>query len=180
MIALLLLAATPSPMLRTVVADTALAQAETLDPSWHEAQRDCAGLVRFAYRAAYLRFAPERLEKGLWRDARDEAIAFADAETLLQHSFRRIGRDDAASRALESGDLVAYRQRDGTYHLMIAVRTDGPRVGDTLVVYHPGDGGARIRVGRLRDLVTTAPHEWRPVPENSAFLGFYRFEEWAR
>ena len=28
--------------------------------------------------------------------------------------------------------------------------------------------------------VTEAPLEWRPVPQNTAFLGFFRFKEWTR
>lgn len=180
MIALLLLAATPTPMLRTVIAETALAQTKAVDPAWHPDQRDCAGFVRFTYRAAYARFAPKRIEEGLWRGFDDRKIPFADAETLLAKSFVRLGRDGAAARKLESGDIVAFRQRDGTYHLMLAVRTDGPASGETLVVYHPGDGGDAIRVGRLAELSHDAPKEWRPVADNGAFLGFYRFEEWTR
>ncbi|MEQ8274025.1 MAG: DUF1175 family protein [Deltaproteobacteria bacterium] len=180
MIALLLLAATPSPMLRAVVSETALAQTKKLDPAWHPAQRDCAGFVRFVYRSAYLRFDPKRVEHGLWKGFDDRPIAFADAETLLANSFVRLGRDAAAARTLESGDLVAFRQRDGTYHLMLAVRTEGTAAGETLVVYHPGDGGDAIRVGRLAELVDGAPQEWRPVDGNGAFLGFFRFEEWSR
>jgi uncharacterized protein YfaT (DUF1175 family) len=179
-VAATLIASPPPAMLRTVVAQTAIRQAKKIDPAWHAKQRDCAGLVRFAYREAYRRFEPKRLERGLWKNAMGEAIAFADAETLLANSFRRIGRTSDAMRSAESGDLVAFRQRDGTYHLMLVVRTDGPATGDALVVYHPGDGGSELRVGTLRDLAEEAPHEWRPRPENGAFLGFYRFEEWAR
>ena len=182
MLALALLIATSPPpaMLRTIVAETAVEQVKKVDPAWHPEQRDCAGLVRFAYREAFRRFSPERLEHGLWKNATGNAIPFADAETLLANNFTRIGRDDGARRQAQSGDLVAYRQRDGTYHLMLVVRTEGPAVGDALVVYHPGDGGPHLRVGRLADLARLAPHEWRPRPENGAFLGFYRFEEWRK
>ena len=40
--------------------------------------------------------------------------------------------------------------------------------------------GAAVRTGELRRLTTEAPLEWRPVPENTAFLGFFRFKEWMR
>ena len=46
------------------------------------------------------------------------------------------------------------------------------------VVYHPGEKDAPVRVGRLNELMRDAPGEWRPVPENSSFLGFFRFKEW--
>ena len=32
--------------------------------------------------------------------------------------------------------------------------------------------------GVLDSLATEAPLEWRPVPANAAFLGFFRFKEW--
>ncbi|MGB8932604.1 MAG: DUF1175 family protein, partial [Anaeromyxobacteraceae bacterium] len=53
-------------LLRSLIAETAAAQVEAIDPAWEEAQRDCAGLVRFAYRAAYRRLAPERVAAGLF------------------------------------------------------------------------------------------------------------------
>ena len=39
--------------LRAIVAETALQQAKAPTPDWHPQQRDCAGLVRYAYRRAY-------------------------------------------------------------------------------------------------------------------------------
>ena len=40
-------------LVRRLVAETAVAQLQRPDPAWPEPQRDCAGLVRFAYRTAY-------------------------------------------------------------------------------------------------------------------------------
>lgn len=170
-------------LLRIAVAQTALAQTKTPDPAWHPDQRDCAGLVRFAYRTAYQKLRPQRLETPLFRDARGRALHFADAQTLVAGTFSLLGRDRGTRRTLRSGDLLAFRQppaEDGTprFHLMLVVRTRGARSGELLVVYHPGSPGASVRVGPLEALAKEAPLEWQPVPENHAFIGFMRFKEW--
>jgi uncharacterized protein YfaT (DUF1175 family) len=177
-------AATPEPLevpLRREVAQVALAQVRQLDSRWHPEQRDCAGLVRFAFRGAYRRWRPERLATPLWRDDQGHPSDFADAETLLVHSFAPLGRDEAARESLRTGDLVAFRlERDAgpLFHLMLVVRPEDKAHAPTRVVYHPGDKGAAVRTGLLQSLATEAPLEWRPVPQNTAFLGFFRFKEW--
>jgi len=181
-------AASPAPealdaLLRREVAHVALAQVRRMDPVWHPDQRDCAGLVRFAFRAAYRRFLPERLSSPLWRDDSGLPADFADAETLLTHSFVPLGRDEAARESLRTGDLVAFRQeRDAgpIFHLMLVVRPEDKAHAPTRIVYHPGEKGAAVRTGLLQSLATEAPLEWRPVPQNTAFLGFFRFKEWMR
>ncbi|PTL85330.1 DUF1175 family protein [Vitiosangium sp. GDMCC 1.1324] len=180
-------AASPAPaesletLLRREIAQAALAQVRRMDPAWHPDQRDCAGLVRFVFRGAYRRFRPERLATPLWLDDRGRPADFADAETLLAHSFVPLGRDEASRESLRTGDLVAFRQdRDSgpVFHLMLVVRPEDKAHAPTRVVYHPGDKGAAVRTGVLQSLVTDAPLEWRPVPQNTAFLGFFRFKEW--
>ncbi len=165
--------------LREVVAEVALAQVERQDPRWIPEQRDCAGLVRFAYRSAYRRLRPE--SKPLWTGPRGERLDFADAQTLLAHSFAPLGRGEDARRALRSGDLLAFRQ-DGAqgpvFHLMLVVQPRDKAHAATRVVYHPGEGANDVRLGGLDALATDAPTEWRPSPSNPAFLGFYRFKEW--
>jgi uncharacterized protein len=184
---LTLLAAPPPPeslqALRRELAQVALAQVHQQDASWHPEQRDCAGLVRFAYRAAYRRWRPERLESPLWRDDKGRPSDFADAETLLTQAFVALGRDEATRESLRTGDLVAFRQeRDAgpLFHLMLVVRPEDKAHAPTRIVYHPGEPGAAVRTGLLESLVTEAPLEWRPVPRNTAFLGFFRFKEWMR
>jgi uncharacterized protein YfaT (DUF1175 family) len=168
-------------LLRRLVAETAVAQARALDPAWEEKQRDCAGLVRFAYRTAYRKLAPERVALGLFRGPDGRPAHFADAATLLRGSFAPLGRDERVRAALRSGDVAAFgREDDGgpVLHLMLVVVPDDPAHGQALVVYHPGEPGAAVRLGRLDALVRDAPGGWRPVPENPLFLGFYRFKEW--
>ncbi len=172
------------PLLRRLVAESAVAQARRMDPAWEEQQRDCAGLVRFAYRQAFSRLAPARVAAGLFRDAQGRPAQFADAATLLRGTFALLGRDAVARAALRSGDLAAFARRDDdadgipVYHLMLLVVPDDPAHAPALVVYHPGEKGAAVRMGRLDDLARDAPAGWRPVPENPLFLGFYRFKEW--
>ena len=170
-------------LLRRLVAETAVAQARAIDPAWEERQRDCAGLVRFAYRTAYRQLQPARVAEGLFRDGDGRPAHFADAASLDRWSFAPLGRDERARAALRSGDLAAFaRDDDGgpglVMHLMLVVAPDDPAHGQALVVYHPGEPGAAVRVGRLDELIRDAPGGWRPVPENPLFLGFYRFKEW--
>lgn len=170
-------------LLRRVVAETAVAQLSRMDPAWAEAQRDCAGLVRFAYRRAFQRLDPARAAAGPFRDAAGAPSHFADAGTLLRTTFSPLGRGPAARASLRSGDLVAFvREESGgepVYHLMIVVQPDDPAHGKALVVYHPGENGAAVRAGPLDDLARDAPHGWRPIPDNPLFLGFYRLKEWS-
>jgi len=176
-------AAPPSEsILRRLVAETAVAQLGRADPAWPEAQRDCAGLVRFAYRTAFKRLDPARASAGAFRDGAGERAHFADAATLLSGTFVLLGRDEGSRARLRSGDLVAFAREDEggapVHHLMLVVRPDDPAQGQMLVVYHPGEEGAAVRSGRLEDLLREAPHGWRPAPENPLFLGFYRLKEW--
>jgi uncharacterized protein YfaT (DUF1175 family) len=164
-----------------MIAEGAAAQVRAIDPAWPEAQRDCAGLVRFAYRQAWRKLAPSRVEAGLFRDDAGRPSPFADAATLLRRSFALVGRDDSARASLRAGDLVAFaRDEDGVpvLHLMLVVRAEDPAHGPTQVVYHPGEKGAAVRAGALDALARDAPGGWRPVPENPLFLGFYRWKEW--
>ncbi len=168
-------------LLRRLVARVALAQVRQQDAAWHPDQRDCAGLIRFAFRAAYKQVAPERLSTPLWRDGRGQPSDFADAEVLLQQSFQLLGRDDATRESLRTGDVLAFRQEQDAgpiFHLMLVVRPEDRAHAPSRVVYHPGEKGAAVRTGVLHNLATEAPLEWRPVPQNASFLGFFRFKEW--
>lgn len=178
-------AQTDTTLVRTMIADTARAQLQRMDDAWPAEQRDCAGFVRYVYRRAYTQVAPAKVQRGLFK-TRKGPSAFADAETLLSGgSFRGLGRDIALRESLVSGDLVAFRRVDSAhaepiYHVMLVLRAQDPAHGDTWVVYHPGSPNSSVRGGRLRDLEREAPLEWQPVPENPAFLGYFRYEEWMR
>lgn len=172
-------------LLRRVVADVAVAQVGRPDERWQPAQRDCAGLVRYAYRTAYQRLRPERIARGpLFVDVHGQPTDFADAETLTRgKSFVRLGRDVRARRRLQTGDVLVYRQDHGdddvAWHMMLAIVPPG---GDARVVYHPGhpapgEPDPGVRHGSLRELEREAPLLWRADVDNPAFLGFFRFAE---
>jgi uncharacterized protein len=172
---------TRARLLRREVALVALAQVKAPDAAWQPEQRDCAGLIRYAFRTAYKRVAAQRLSTPLWRDGTGAPSDFADAETLITRNFQPLGRGEAAREQLRTGDVVAFRQEHDAgplFHLMLVVRPEDRAHAPARVVYHPGEPGARVRTGILDSLSTEAPLEWRPVPANAAFLGFFRFKEW--
>lgn len=169
--------APPVALLRAALADVAVSQARAIDPRWQEAQRDCAGLVRFALREAHRRVWPVRLRTPLFQGPFGPTH-FADAQSLLAESFTKVGREVALAL---TGDLLAFRQprlEGDSFHLMVVVRPDDPAHGRPHVVYHPGSPGAAVRAGPLDELLAQAPAEWRPSPSNPSFLGVFRFKEW--
>ncbi len=173
--------AIPSPsVLRHAIVEVALAQTKSIDPRWHPDQRDCAGFIRFAYLTAFRQFVPLKVRQGLWVDAQGKNTAFADAQTLIQNNFSLLGRDLEAQK-LENADLLAYAQINSglpVYHLMMVLRPKDPAHGSIHVIYHPGEKGATVRIGRLDELFDTPAEEWRPTVSNQRFLGYFRYKEW--
>jgi uncharacterized protein len=108
-------------------------------------------------------------------------LQFADAKTLWERNTYRVGRD---IRAAQRGDLLFFRQleQNSPYHSMIVVQPPGGGASGW-VVYHTGPiGGAHqrpakgeIRRVELEDLLHHPDARWRPVPENTNFLGVYRW-----
>ena len=189
--------------LREVATNVALLQARKLSPLWEPKQRDCAGLIRFAYRTALeprdaVRTAklgiPAKLKlpavsaqarqtlpayPQIWQTGLDKGQPryghFADAETLVGYNFRLKSRDLAAA---QSGDLLVYQKpliNDEPYHLMLFVAGRA----ENLVVYHNGAQGdeAQVRVVSVAELLHAPDPVWIPRPENPYFLGVY---EWNR
>ncbi|NJD05634.1 MAG: DUF1175 family protein [Methylococcaceae bacterium] len=190
--------------LRRVVVDVALQQARRPSPLWEPGQRDCAGLVRFAYRSALEeRSAPRTAKLGLparlhlpplsdrarqlfphypqiWQvGLQDTGEAryghFADAETLVSYNFRPKARQLEAAK---SGDLLVYRKpldNDEPFHLMVFVENRTA----SLAVYHNGARGeqAQVRVVRVGELLDSPDPVWIPRADNPYFLGVY---EWNR
>ncbi len=189
--------------LRQAVTDVALLQAQRLSPLWEPKQRDCAGLIRFAYRTALeardagrtaklgipakLHLAPlseqarqlfpnfpQIWQTGLDRD-KPRFGPFADAETLIGYNFRLKSKQWQAAR---SGDLLVYQKpldSDEPYHLMLFAAGRS----ENLAVYHNGASGAnaQVRVVRISDLLESPDPVWIPSTENPYFLGVY---EWNR
>lgn len=110
-------------------------------------------------------------------DARNASFRqFADAETLWKLNTFFVSRDVRAARP---GDLLFYRQleQDSQYHSMIltgaahnwAVYDTGPTRA------WPMEKPGEMRRVALDDLLHHPDARWRPVPENSNFLGVYRW-----
>ncbi|WP_020483797.1 DUF1175 family protein [Methylomonas sp. MK1] len=189
--------------LRKVVTDVALLQARKLSPLWEPKQRDCAGLVRFAYRTALeprdatrtaklgvppkLKLPPlsEQARKTMpdypqiWQTGLNNGQPryghFADAETLIGYNFRLKSRDLASA---QSGDLLVYQKplvNDEPYHLMLFAAGHP----ENLAVYHNGAQGAdaQVRVVSVAELLQSPDPVWVPRAENPYFLGVY---EWNR
>ena len=161
MILALLLLASSEAALRQMIAETALAQAKKATPDWHPQQRDCAGLIRHSYRSAFRAHGDQ-----------DNFNGFADAETLIQRQFVSV-------KEPKNADLLAFKN-DDDWHLMLLVQAEDKAKTDALVVYSPGNGTDEVRVGTLRELESKAPAEWRPLPSNPRFLGYFRYKEWVK
>jgi uncharacterized protein YfaT (DUF1175 family)/uncharacterized protein YfaP (DUF2135 family) len=189
---------------RKSVTRLALFQAKRISPEWQDKQRDCAGLVRFAYREALRIHSPKDERKlgvpsilylpplsefarrmfpdlsqmwqvGFDKEGSPRFGSFANAETLISYNFRKKTRD---LRLARDGDLLVFQKAledDQPYHLMIFVRS---RPGN-LVVYHNGAIGeeAQVRVVRVGDLKGSPDPVWIPDVNNPYFLGVY---EWNR
>jgi uncharacterized protein YfaT (DUF1175 family)/uncharacterized protein YfaP (DUF2135 family) len=190
--------------LRRAVTDLALLQARRLSPLWEPRQRDCAGLVRFAYRTALEERSagrsaklgiPARLnlpalserarqlfpdfpriwQTGMEAGDRSRHGYFADAETLIGYNFRRKSQRIEDAR---DGDLLVYQKpmdHAERYHLMLYVESRPL----PLAVYHNGAEGeeGQVRVVRIAELLDSPDPMWMPRADNPYFLGVY---EWNR
>jgi hypothetical protein len=97
---------------------------------------------------------------------------FADAKTLWQRNTFFLTRNVAAARP---GDLLFYRQleQNSPFHSMILTGT-----AHDWAVYHTGPtatGSGEVRRVALNDLIHHPDSRWRPLSQNSNFLGVYRW-----
>lgn len=175
-------------------------QLEGPSPAWEPAQRDCAGLLRFAFHEA---LAPhtaawrERVAFTAGSPGQDPSSAFvagwrsgfptpegprpfAKGAFLRRLACVSLGRDLALARP---GDLIFFARggaRTQPDHAMAIVRPDAD--GTPMLLYHTGPEGSgasrqpgEIRRVRLDDLLHHPEPDFRPLPENPAFLGLYRW-----
>nr|WP_320131190.1 DUF1175 family protein [uncultured Holophaga sp.] len=167
-------------------------------PAWEPAQRDCAGLLRFAFREAWgphteawrdrtgfrggsVASDPPLEMGGPWRRAfptPEGWSPFAKGAFLRRLACMPIGRDPVRARP---GDLVFFA-RGGAHatpdHAMAFVRPDVD--GQPVLLYHTGPegngAGGEVRRVRLDELLHHPDPDFRPLPENPAFLGVYRWK----
>lgn len=169
-------------------------------PAWEPAQRDCAGLLRFAFREAWgphteawrdrvafpaapVAVDPSPAMAGPWREAFPTPAGwnpFAKGAFLRRYACVPMGRDLAEAKP---GDLIFFA-RGGAHpepdHAMAFVRPDMD--GQPVLLYHTGPEGTgatrtegEIRRVRLEDLLHHPEPDFRPLPENPAFIGLYRW-----
>ena len=176
-------------------------QLEAPSPAWQPAQRDCAGLLRFAFREAWgphtdawrarvgfqgspVGGDPDWRLAGPWRQAFPTPEGwrpFAKGLFLRQLACVPMGRDLDGARP---GDLLFFARggaRDQPDHAMALVRPDPD--GQPVLVYHTGPEGSgatraegEVRRVRLDELMHHPDAAFRPLPENPAFLGVYRWK----
>ncbi len=177
------------------------AQALAPDPRWDAAQRDCAGLLRFAYRQALeahdstwlahapvvLGFAPgvQRFRAGavpflgerLFRVAPGPFRAAQVSEDFsTSPSAERLvlgsARPLEAREVPERGDVLLFRATArGVAHSMVFLGRDR-------VVYDTGgapDTPDAVRVTTLEELRRHPDPFWHPTASNPAFAGFFRW-----
>jgi uncharacterized protein len=97
---------------------------------------------------------------------------FADARSLWRWNTFFLSRDVQRARP---GDLLFFRQleQNSPYHSMIVTGA-----AQKWVIYHTGPigkGPGEVRRVLLQDLLHHPDPRWRPTPENSNFLGVYRW-----
>jgi len=117
-------------------------------------------------------FAPDDVTNGAFAE-------FADAESLRRHNTYFVSRDLSAARA---GDLLFFRQEGHRmpFHTMIYVGKSyfGEGTDSDWLVYHTGprDGHAgEMRRVTVTELLQHPEFSWRPLAQNPAFLGVYRW-----
>jgi uncharacterized protein len=180
-------------------------QAEFPDAEKAGEIQDCAALLRYSYREALKahdaewaqeqhvgdvafesvrqwRYPETMLGTGLFRvrpgpfvegdESNGAFTQFADAHALMSWNTYRVGRD---LRAAKPGDVIFYRQleQNSPYHSMVITGSDAD-----WVVYHTGPIGkhkGEMRRMALADLLQHPDARWRPVAENSNFLGVFRW-----
>jgi uncharacterized protein len=116
-------------------------------------------------------FAPADVTDGSFRE-------FADAESLRRYNTYRVSRDLSAARP---GDLLFFRQEGHRmpFHTMIYLGQSAFGQGGSWLIYHtgPSDGdGGEIRRVTVSELQQHPQFCWRPLPQNPAFLGVYRWD----
>ena len=150
------------------------------DAAWLEtmpikAMPPLESVSQYSYPFTPLRAGIFRVHTGPYmpEDAANGSFAqFADAKTLWQHNTFFISRDVRAAR---TGDLLFYRQleQNSPYHSMVLTG-----IGHEWAVYHTGPIGnepGEVRRVLITDLMHHPDTRWRPISQNSNFLGVYRW-----
>jgi uncharacterized protein len=150
-------------------------QATLPAPMSTDALPPLASVVQYAYPLTPLGANLFRIRSGPYTaddPANGSFAQFADVNTLWQRNTFFVTRNVRAARP---GDLLLYRQleQNSPFHSMILTGS-----GRDWAVYHTGPIGKQpgeVRRVALQDLLHHPDLRWRPIPENSNFLGVYRW-----
>lgn len=115
-------------------------------------------------------FAPDEVTDGAFAE-------FADADSLRTYNMYFVSRDLSAARP---GDLLFFRQAGHRmpFHSMIYLGESYFGPGPGWLIYHTGpiDGHAgEVRRITVSELQQHPEFRWRPLAQNPAFLGVYRW-----
>ncbi len=116
-------------------------------------------------------FAREDLHGGAFAE-------FADADSLRRFNTYFVSR---RIRDARTGDLLFFHQgsQRSAFHAMTFLeRSALDATAEPLLVYHTGrigGGLGEVRRPTLQELLHYPDARWRPLPENHAFLGVYRW-----
>jgi uncharacterized protein len=148
---------------------------------WHLTQLPgFASVLKYDYPHTALGAGLFRIRPGAFApdDARDGAFAeFADADSLRIYNTYFVSRDLDAARP---GDLLFFQQAGHRmpFHTMIYLGQSYFESGSGWLLYHTGptDGQAgEIRRVTGSELQQHPEFRWRPLAQNPAFLGVYRW-----
>jgi uncharacterized protein YfaT (DUF1175 family) len=149
--------------------------------SWHLLQLPEVGSVhKYEYPHTALGAALFRTQPGAFAadDIANGTFAeFADAESLRRYNTYLVSREMSAARP---GDLLFFRQQGHRmpFHTMIFLGNSSFTGDDGWLIYHTGPGAedaGEIRRVTVRELLQHPEFGWRPLPQNPAFLGIYRW-----
>ncbi len=165
-----------------------VARLQISSPHSQFTERDCGGLVRFAYRESLKRgdilpyTYPQvpllgvnifRIKPGGFSSDKieEDFSVFASSFYLLAYNVVPLGKEEEKAKA---GDLLFFFQPTSfsyPYHVMIYE-------GEGRVIYHTGPigEGEGVRETTLASLRRHPDKNWHPAKNNPNFLGFFRWK----
>lgn len=173
-------------------------------PKWPENQRDCAGLIRFAFKEALKKhdeswYRNTGINLELWREK--TGVDLKNIPDVQAYNYPNVPKAGAfifiagseLSTYANAYTLLKYNTR------FISRNLEDARPGDLLFFQHPnpltfhsmiytGDGliyhtgpeseidPGKIKLWKVEDYLRLMPVQWLPISENTYFLGVYRFK----
>jgi hypothetical protein len=182
----------------------AVLQAVNNSEYWSENERDCSGLIRFAYKETLKNHDKNWFESlGFNREEWKKltGVELLNLKDIDSYNYPHVPVIETGLFMTESGEFSAYAD---AYNLLrhntdfISKNVEDAKPGDILfyhfpnpstfhsmiytgngLVYHTGpvseDDKGKVKLWLLDDFLRLMPIQWLPVKENPFFLGFYQF-----